>query len=751
MRKIGVLQDHGEELVPGATGFSAFFGALGRERATVRALPDAEARAGLAGFDAVLLGRPTRLIPEEVLRALKAWVAAGGRLLLTGGAGGDRPPTGGGRGETNLSQVIDGLSFRDDVVFWQTSMEMDDNLVVPIDLSPLGRHLAGRSLDYVSGCTLELAAGCRVAASLDASSSEAMCFPMPAPEDGDMLSSSWEGEAAPARGPIFAELSVGLGRVLALGSTSCFHDELLRRKTYERHEPGARGLLEHVIRRWIASPAPDELARRLTEPQRHRLLQGYPMPKLMEDPAREIRPEQRGPHVARRDTSSFGRNTWYDSLWPGQHRQCIVGVLPHPFCNPTVRGCGFCTFPQEKLARDRMPALTEAVRADIASFREHLLQGATLATPALYFGGATANLTPAEGFEAICREVSRTFDTRGAEVTLEGVPRYFGIDDHRLMRAVLDAFPEASPRISMGVQTFERAQIERMGRAGFGDRREIEALVGRAHAMGFSVSCDLMINLPGQSLPQMLEDLEIAAGAGFDQICVYHLVLFEGLGTPWSEDRSLLSMLKGNDQNFSNQRRCRKRLYELGFTQTTLTNFERRAGERPRFRYEPLGYRPDRHDLLGFGPAAISLASARDFRRGWKLVGAQDAAGYLQGDRRRFFYDQVDMKLLFLTRSIAGLEIDTACYGQLFGSTVLDDFPEETAALLDRGLLRERPGRLSLTPEGMFFADSVAGLLAWRRVQVLRDELESPPTKNPPPVPHLRFHDPNIATYGGMG
>src|SRR5262245_28806347 len=73
--------------------------------------------------------------------------------------------------------------------------------------------------------------------------------------------------------------------------------------------------------------AKDELARRMTRPQRHRLLHGYPMaPLLLPD---------------------FAERPWA-TLDLDPSRPILVGVLPHTFCNPQVRGCGFCTFPHEK-------------------------------------------------------------------------------------------------------------------------------------------------------------------------------------------------------------------------------------------------------------------------------------------------------------------------------------------------------------------------------------------------------------------
>ena len=51
---------------------------------------------------------------------------------------------------------------------------------------------------------------------------------------------------------------------------------------------------------------------------------------------------------------------------------------------------------------------------------------------------------------------------------------------------------------------------------------------------------------------------------------------------------------------------CRAALIEAGYTQTTLTNFERE----PRFRYERSSFQPDVFDALGFGPGGIDAPGA---------------------------------------------------------------------------------------------------------------------------------------------
>ncbi len=86
----------------------------------------------------------------------------------------------------------------------------------------------------------------------------------------------------------------------------------------------------------IGRTAAEELQYRMNRPQRHRLLHGYPQAAAMRS-AKEVEPE-------------------LDLLFdPKTKRELLIGVLPHPFCNPAVTGCGFCTFPHEpgNMRKDR--------------------------------------------------------------------------------------------------------------------------------------------------------------------------------------------------------------------------------------------------------------------------------------------------------------------------------------------------------------------------------------------------------------
>src|SRR6185436_14471394 len=128
--------------------------------------------------------------------------------------------------------------------------------------------------------------------------------------------------------------------------------------------------------------------------------------------------------------------------------------------------------------------------------------------------------------------------------------------------------------------------------------------------------------LPWQTQDEMQSDVRIAAEAGLDHVGLYHLVAFRGLGTEWSKDPSMLAGLPTNDVAAENWEFLREGLLALGFTQTTLTNFERDefSGHENRYQYEELSFLSDQYEMLGFGPSGISFAADAEFRTGWKTM-----------------------------------------------------------------------------------------------------------------------------------
>jgi oxygen-independent coproporphyrinogen-3 oxidase len=138
--------------------------------------------------------------------------------------------------------------------------------------------------------------------------------------------------------------------------------------------------------------------------------------------------------------------------------------------------------------------------------------------------------------------------------------------------------------------------------------------------------------------------------------------------------------------------------------------------------YEEFGFRPDRFDMAGFGPSGISFAGAS--ARAVKVINPDGAGAYVQAVERRgpvwdrqFRYSPWDLRIFYLTRRLAALRIDRMEYFREFESDPLEDFPSEFRALEEAGLICVSSEAVEPTPVGMFYADSIAGLLAWQRVR----------------------------------
>lgn len=483
-----------------------------------------------------------------------------------------------------------------------------------------------------------------------------------------------------------------------------------------------------------------ELRRRMARPQRHRLLHGYPLAAAMH-PADGI-----DAHSA----VAFGRS----------HRELLVGVLPHPFCNPAVSGCGFCVFPHEPGNAAKATPVAEAVAREInLTVDGQLTDLFDREVAALYFGGGTANMTEAEPFRLLCRTLAEAFDLRQAEVTLEGVPAYFLRGEPRLLEVMRAELPARHFRLSMGVQTLDEARLKEMGRTAFGTPAVFRAVVDYAHRLGLTASADLLFNLPSQTLEQMRDDVLRAVDLGLDHLGLYHLVLFRGLGTPWADDDSLLAELPDNARAVEHWLALRETLLGAGFVQTSLTNFERVKfrGRPERFQYEESVFRGDEFEMLGFGPSATSYASTADYRFGIKTLNPTASADYTAAVRRGkrvwdrvFVYRTLDQKVHWLTRRFAGLSIDRNRYRELFRTDPLAEFPQEFAALAEAGLVEVGDSAVTPTPRGQFFADSCMALFASRAIEANRG---AGPAMVGRDVPGGLLHDAreNEAGWGHMG
>ncbi len=192
----------------------------------------------------------------------------------------------------------------------------------------------------------------------------------------------------------------------------------------------------------------------------------------------------------------------------------MSGLYAHiPWC---VRKCPYCDF-NSHVSQSALPVAdyVRALKADFAVERE---RGA-LALRSVYFGGGTPSLFPPAAFAEVLSAVGATPDM---EVTMEANPGT--VETAGGMRAYKDA---GINRVSLGAQSFDDAQLRRLGR--IHDAQEVERAAAAIHAAGFAeFNIDVMFGLPGQTVAQALEDLQRAIALGPTHMSWYQLAIEPG-------------------------------------------------------------------------------------------------------------------------------------------------------------------------------------------------------------------------------
>jgi putative oxygen-independent coproporphyrinogen III oxidase len=185
-----------------------------------------------------------------------------------------------------------------------------------------------------------------------------------------------------------------------------------------------------------------------------------------------------------------------------------------PWC---IRKCPYCDFNSRAL-KGELPARAYT-RALIIDLKQVLaeLDGRPIDT--VFFGGGTPSLFPAAAIASLLDALRDEYPVSpGVEITLEANPgTREGIDFEALLEAGVN-------RLSVGAQTFDADLLSRLGRIHSG--ADIPLTVARARQAGFdNINLDIMHGLPGQQVPQALDDLHQALALSPAHISWYQLTI----------------------------------------------------------------------------------------------------------------------------------------------------------------------------------------------------------------------------------
>ena len=191
----------------------------------------------------------------------------------------------------------------------------------------------------------------------------------------------------------------------------------------------------------------------------------------------------------------------------------MAGLYVHvPFCTQRCSYCDFYTQTDSRLRTDYLRALRPELAERAAELDHEPLD-------TIYFGGGTPSQLPIEALRAIFRTIRAHYDVSSCrEITLEANPGTFEQAKFADYRAA------GVNRLSIGVQSFDAAQLHALGR--IHNRDEAIRAVAIAEKAGFQrINLDLMFALPGQDVAGALADLRQATALAPEHISWYQLTL----------------------------------------------------------------------------------------------------------------------------------------------------------------------------------------------------------------------------------
>ncbi|MGA7794315.1 MAG: radical SAM family heme chaperone HemW [Candidatus Acidiferrales bacterium] len=370
-----------------------------------------------------------------------------------------------------------------------------------------------------------------------------------------------------------------------------------------------------------------------------------------------------------------------------------------PFCQTK---CTYCNFHTGVFSKELYAPYVKAVRREIAEFPRLLRENKIANVPesvvdTVYFGGGTPSLLEPASLAQIIEAIRATFPSQFEEVTLEADPETISPEKAAAWREA------GFNRISMGVQSFDDAELRAAGRM----HRRADVFRGTQilRAAGFAnISFDLIAGLPHQTDRSWEDSVEQLLSLRPEHVSIYMMEIDEGsrlgLEVLQSGERYSAKALPTDDAMANYYEHGCRQLAAAGYEHYEISNwglpgFESRHNLKY-WRREP---------YFGFGAGAHSFNGAQ------RWANAHDPAAYadsvLQG---RFPVEQLETvsqgqaleEELFLgLRQLAGVDLRgiEEKYGAHLRPRVQD--------LVAQGLVEWDGPRLRLSPERLTVSNEV--------------------------------------------
>jgi len=363
-----------------------------------------------------------------------------------------------------------------------------------------------------------------------------------------------------------------------------------------------------------------------------------------------------------------------------------------PWC---VRKCPYCDFNSHE-ARGLIPEAAY-VGALLADLEQDLPRVWGRRIESVFIGGGTPSLFSAEALDRLLAGLRARLPLRpDTEITLEANPG-------AVERGKFAEFREAGVnRLSIGVQSFDDEQLQRLGR--IHDRRAAFAAAEAAQAAGLdNFNLDLMFGLPGQTVARALADIASAVALQPAHLSYYQLTI-----EPNTAFHQSPPTLPDDETTDLIQQRAQAELARCGYQQYEVSAYARQNRCcRHNLNYWEFG------DYLGIGAGAHGKRTdpaTGTIHRLWKLRHPRDylaSAGTPAGIGGDEPIRPVDLPVEFLMNALRLVEgVPAALFEERTGLplTVLEPGLGQAR---ERGLMTADAERLQPTELGLRFLNDL--------------------------------------------
>ena len=367
----------------------------------------------------------------------------------------------------------------------------------------------------------------------------------------------------------------------------------------------------------------------------------------------------------------------------------MAGIYIHiPFCK---QRCLYCAFYSSTL-HSKQQEYCDALCREIIMRRNYIIG----IIDTVYFGGGTPSTLTREQLQKILGTIKENYRlSPSAEITIEANPDDLTPEYLATLRSL------SFNRLSMGIQSFDDAQLKAIGRRHTAERAR--QAVKDARTAGFeNISIDLMFALPSSTSAQWQESIKQAIELRPTHISAYNLT--------YEEETPLYKALQqgkieavDEEENLKQFEILIEQLAAAGYRHYEISNFALPG-------YESRHNSSYWHDIpyLGCGAAAHSYNGES---RSWNI---SDIKTYIEGINNGAPFSEVEQLTTaeqyndaILTRLRTADGVPSDWMRKKFGDKLTDYMLRNAAPHIAASRLKEDNGILSLTREGLFVSDAI--------------------------------------------